>query len=89
MAAVAASIPNVEAASKAWEEAGARALFWRENYQDFLEKYPEQFVAVADGEVVAADSDLDKLLGILKSRGFEPQRVWIQFITANARRVMP
>ena len=36
-----------------------------------------------------ADSDLNKLLSTLKIKGIDPRSVWVQFITADVRRVMP
>lgn len=84
---MATDTPRLEDAQVALEDAEARAAFWKEHHSEFLERYPEQFVAVSNGVVVAADSDMDKLLRILKSRGFDPRRVWVRFITADVRRV--
>lgn len=81
--------PSLEGAHAALEAAESRATFWQEHQREFLERYPEQFVAVSEGSVVAADSDLDKLLGILRSRGLDPRRVWVRFITPDVRRVTP
>ena len=81
--------PSLEGAHEALKAAEQRSAFWHEHYREFLERYPEQFVAVSEGSVVAADSDLHKLQSILKSRGFDPRRVWVRFITTDVRRVTP
>lgn len=81
--------PSLEGAQAALDAAERRASFWHEHHGEFLERYPEQFVAVSEGQVVAADSDLDKLLGILQSSGVDPRQVWLELITADVRRVIP
>lgn len=86
---MATNTPSLDDAREAWRAADTRAAFWREHHAEFLEKYPERYVAVCGDAVVAADGDLNKLLDILKARGFDPRRVWVRFITADVRRVMP
>jgi hypothetical protein len=83
-----ASVPSFDPTGEAWERAAAEREFWREHHQQYLEQYPEQFVAVHDGAVVA-DSDLEQILRILEKKRLEPGRVWVRFITADAGRVMP
>lgn len=59
--------------------------FWNEHYAEFLEKYPEQFVAVRDGAVVAANPDLAFLVYELRDLELNPRDdVAINFITAKA-----
>jgi len=79
--------PSFENARAALHEAERRAAFWQEHHDEFLARYPEQFVAVKDGTVEAADSDMDKLLGILRNRQIDPRDVWVKFITADVRRI--
>jgi hypothetical protein len=89
VAGVRSHIPRLEKADRAWDEAEARTAYWRDNYPTLLEKYPEHFVAVANGAVVAVDSNLDQLLSIISKHGYQPRRVWIRFMTSDVRRVMP
>ena len=79
--------PSFESARAALQEAERRTAFWQDHHRELLERYPEQFVAVRDGIVEAADSDMDKLLGILKNRRIDPREVWVKFITADVRHV--
>ena len=56
--------------------------FWREHYGAYLEQYPDQFVAVANGEVVAHSPDLRHLAGLLEGKGFNLRDVWVRYIAA-------
>ena len=81
--------PDIEGIHKAWEAAAAEDAFWREHYSRLLEQYHDQFVAVHDGHVVATSPDLQQLLRSLDERRLEPRQVWVRFVTADVRRVMP
>ena len=85
---VAASNPSLDGARDAWEAAELEDAFWREHYGQYLEQYPDQFVAVSEGEVVATDSDLQQLMRILEAKRLDARRVWVRFMTTDPRRVM-
>ena len=71
------------------EEAQRILRFWEEHYGEFLRRYPEQFVAVRDGEVVAANPDLAMLVYHLREMGLSPRSdVAIEFITEKAARLL-
>ncbi len=61
--------------------------FWREHYGQYLQEYPDQFVAVADGRVIATSPDLRHLVGILQGRGVDVRRAWVRYIAATPRRL--
>lgn len=82
------TVPSLEGAQEALDAAERRVAFWHAHHGEYLARYPEQFVAVADGKVVAADGNLDTLLDILQSEGLAPTQVWLKFITAHVRRLM-
>ncbi len=64
-------------------EASSIEKFWEQHYQELLKDYPEQFVAVRDGKVIASDSDLAMLVSDLRDRGIDARTaVAIQFISA-------
>lgn len=67
-----------------FEEAAERQKFWNENYHRLLALYPEQFVAVRDGEVIATSHDLYVLVDKLRDLGLSPTDVAIKLITAKA-----
>ena len=77
--------PSAATALRAWAEAEAEEAFWRDHYQAHLKAYPDQFVAAAkdDGRVVAADPDLIRLVGLVRERGLDVQRVWVRFMAAT------
>jgi uncharacterized protein YifE (UPF0438 family) len=83
------STPSLDSAHEAWGAAEKEDAFWRKHHAQLLEQYPEQFVAVESGTVVATDSDLQQLLRILEKKQLDRQQVWVRFMTADARRVMP
>ena len=66
-------------------EAEAIQRFWEEHYLELLKAYPEQFVAVKDGRVIAAHSDLAMLAYELRDRGLDARTdVAIQFISSRS-----
>ena len=77
--------PSLEGARKAWAMAKREDAFWRDHYQEYLDRYPDQFVAVAmaDERIVAADPDLDRLIGLIKDRGLDVRRVWVRYMAAT------
>ena len=53
-----------------WADGQARRRFWEAHYAEYLQRYPEQFVAVKDGEVIATHTDLYELVRVLESKGW-------------------
>ena len=51
-------------------------------------KYPDQFVAVHGGEVVAASPDLESLLEQLAARSLRVQSVSARFVASNRYRYL-
>lgn len=82
---MAVAAPSLNGARKGWEEAEREEAFWVENYARFLEQYPDEFVAVYKGQVVAAGPDLRLLLEALTSKRIALLSVWLRFITADPR----
>lgn len=73
-------ISNAEA--EALQQEGEREhTFWDAHYDAFLERYPEQYVAVKDGEVIATSPDLFDLVDQVEQRGLKPTEVWARFFT--------
>ena len=77
--------PAVRAARKAAED---QLRFWTEHHAELLDRYPDQFVAVVNNEVVATSSDLLQVVQALEAKGLEPRRAWVRFITADPRRYL-
>jgi hypothetical protein len=79
------SSPIDENIRAAFAEAEKEAAFWRERYQEFVARYPDQFVAVAraDWHVVAASPSLDGVIRPAEQRGYRVGSVWIEFIAAT------
>ena len=61
--------------------------WWTTHYAEYLAQYPEQFVAVKDGNVLTANADLQHLLAALARERIEPTSVWVRFITADPHRI--
>ncbi len=72
-------------ARAAFEAADVEDAFWLAHHAEFLEKYPDQFVAVSDGDVVAMSPDLVELVSLLERRGLGVKDVWVEFMDADPR----
>jgi hypothetical protein len=69
--------------SEAWERSAERRAFWAAHYEEYLAKYPEQFVAVQDGKVKATNPQLAGLIAELRRQRIEPRDCWIEFLSAD------
>ena len=68
-----------------WERVEAQRRFWDEHYEELRSRYPDQFVAVLDGEVVATGRHLADIERELRARGLRPGDTWLRFIAATNR----
>ena len=76
--------PTAEEMKAMLEEDARVRAFWAEHHDEFLRLYPDQWVAVRDGVVVATDRELDSLFYRLCDMGLSVRDdVEIEFITAN------
>ena len=84
-----AVIPSLESARRAWAEAEREDAFWHEHYEHYLKHYPDQFVAVTkeDGQFVAADPDLDRVLDAIGESGLAVRQVWVRWMAATPMRI--
>lgn len=57
--------------------------FFDTHYDELLKKYPEHWIAVFCKEVVGTDTEFDRLLNDLKSRGYPLNRMVIDRVTAQ------
>ena len=58
-------------------------LFFEEMYHEFLERYPEKWVAVYHKEVVGVDEDFMRLLKSLKASGYQLTRLAINRVRSK------
>jgi hypothetical protein len=82
--------PSLDNVRRAREAAEKEDAFWHAHYDTYLERYPDQFVAVAkdSGQIVAVDPDLDTLIGTVKRKGLDVHRVWVRFMAATPIRLV-
>ncbi len=69
-------------AAEAWSRADEERAFWRAHQGDYMEKYPNQFIALKDGQVIAHDISLDDLVTELAKHGLESTDVRIRYVNA-------
>jgi hypothetical protein len=63
------------------DQFGRNIQYLYSNYDELLDRYPEQHVAVYNGAVVDAGDDLKALVGRLKERGIPPEWTFIRYMT--------
>ena len=80
--------PTLERSQEALERSDAERAYWEDHLLELLEKYPEQFVAVKDGSVIAAAPDLQQLVTILEKESVDFRDLWVRFVTKDPRRVL-
>lgn len=52
-------------------------------YEELLQQFPEQWVAILNQAVVGSDTDLDRLLSRLNSEGIPIEKALIEHVTAE------
>jgi hypothetical protein len=57
--------------------------YYEAHRQELLERYPEQWVAIFEEQVAAADPDVDRLLETLRQRGVPTQEAVVEHVTAQ------
>lgn len=70
-------------AAKVWHRADEERAYWQAHAHDFAEKYPDQFIALKDGDVIASDASLDAVLAALEKQGLESTDVRLRYINAH------
>ncbi len=53
------------------------------SHAQLIEKYPEQWVAIIDGEVVAHGAAFDAVLDLLDAKALPQHRAVVKFLTAS------
>ena len=77
-----------QAVREAFSRGDEGDAYWVAHYAELLKQYPEQYVAVHDGQVIVANSDPLELHRVIKAMGLEPRQVWVKLITAHPRYLM-
>ncbi len=55
--------------------------YYEAHYEELLEQYSEQWVAIYNQQVVGASPDFDQLLDDLEARGVPPGKGLIEYLT--------
>lgn len=67
----------------AFRRAAEERAFWNAHRGEFLAAYPDQFVAVKDGRVVATGRNLEEIVARLTAIGLRPTDIWMQHFDAH------
>lgn len=57
--------------------------YYQTHYEELLEQYPEQWVAIFNQRVVGADPDARKLFNDLKGRGIPLGQTLTEYVTSK------
>jgi hypothetical protein len=77
--------PRIDPIDALWDRAEAERIFWEDHYSKFVPRYPDKFVAVHEGEVIASGAELDSVLREVQATGVDRREVWVRFIAATPR----
>ena len=83
-----AGVPSLEGMRERFREADREVQWWADHQAEFARLYPDQFVAVLNGEVIAVASDLSTLIAALKEKSITIQDVWVSFIETDPSRLI-
>jgi hypothetical protein len=76
-----------EGLARRFQRAKEEEAYWERHYPDFLAKYPDQWVAVHDGKLIARTEHLSELVQELERQGFDPRETWFTFLNATRRAI--
>ena len=57
--------------------------YYESRYEEFLQQYPEQWIAILNQAVVGSDPHLDRLLQRLNQDGIPIEKALIEHVTAE------
>ena len=76
-------MPSDDEIRAMFAEARREQAFWEEHYPRLVEQFPDQFIAVHEGEVIAVATHPYELAETIRAAGFEPRQVWSSFMMAT------
>jgi hypothetical protein len=78
-------VPSTDATRAAFAAAAEERLYWEKHADFYLQRYPDQWIAVnpVDGDILVVSRDLDSLYDKLGSYGFRPTDVWVEYFATE------
>ncbi len=73
-------LPSNDEIQAMFAEAWRETAFWQENYERLPHEYPDQYVAVRDGEVIAVADDAWGIVAETDKLGLVWPDVWTSFV---------
>src|SRR5262249_24968822 len=55
-------------AKEVWQRTESERGFWQAHERDYLDKYPNEFIALQDGQVIVHETNLDELVAELEEQ---------------------
>jgi len=55
----------------------------KKSYNELKKQYPNQFIAIKDGNIVAHHADMDIILKMIRGKKINPATVFIEFLHPN------
>lgn len=80
--------PDDDRVAAGFQHAEAEQKFWEKHRDELSQKYPDQFVAVVDGAVIATATDLQQLLYALRTKSVDPPMAWVRFMASRPRQMI-
>ncbi len=72
----------------AFADGERRRAFWEKNYRRLAELYPEQYIVVVNGVVVASDPDFSCAASVLESLDRKSQDVYFKYMTLRPQTLL-
>lgn len=75
--------PALDGMHEAFEQARRNQRFWNERWDMLLAEYPDEFVALRNGEIVAHDPNLITLDTLLTQAGIRMTKTDVRFVNTE------
>lgn len=82
------TVPSLEKAREGMKAAEVEQAYWDDNFDEVIAKYRDHFVAVKDGQVLAAEDDLSQLILLLSSKNVDIRDTWVRFVTEDHSKML-
>jgi hypothetical protein len=76
-----------EGMARRFQQAREERAYWETHYPELLAQYPDEWVAVGDGKVIAHTQHVWDLLQRLDREGLDPRDSWITYLNATRRAI--
>jgi hypothetical protein len=73
----------LEQIEAAWRDGEAERRYWDAHQSELLQRFPDEYVAIVNGEIVIHAPSLTVLSARVRDVGYTMERAWVRFMAST------